>query len=377
MASLCEVLGHDKLQNLVNKIDQQVQKKTRHSKTAHSRICAARRHPSLPDIALEQRHTYIETFFEEVHPFYPVLNRRSFEELAFGYDLPAKLMADPPWCALYHTVLTLGCLQVDSSGWHEGEGKEWDYFVVSLNLLPELLLTQKSLTTVQTFLLMGTYCTCYGGLPYEELLVTEAARSALSLCLNKYRNIERAVESEATFWLVYCLEKEHAFNTSRSSLLNDKDISCPIPVITDSAFPGFDWLRTYVSFTRILSKAYERLFSINAINNMSEANLEDIEHCYKELQLWKDSIPPQFRIGSPIKPLRIRNSLLMALSVRLHLLYYNALVALSRLALHICADSAFEQQQCASKAVLLGAARSIVDLAHLLVIAPFTSALCV
>lgn len=59
----------------------------------------------------------------------------------------------------------------------------------------------------------------YSSWPVEELIITEAARVAIALQLNKQptSNIQ-ATQRAKVFWIIYCIEKEYAFNSTQSSV---------------------------------------------------------------------------------------------------------------------------------------------------------------
>lgn len=141
----------------------------------------------------------------------------------------------------------------------------------------------------------------------------------------------------------------------------------------DGTDAGRDWLRILAGFARIQSRAYQRLFSMNATRNSEETYLQELDNVYGALSTWKDSLPEPFRLGPPLRPRRFQRAHHLAMATRLHLQYYNLLIALSRLALHICHNPIVERQS-ASKARLLSAARSIIDLTHNLHISPSTQA---
>lgn len=51
----------------------------------------------------------------------------------------------------------------------------------------------------------------------------EASRAALAAGLNKVKSHDGTMQSEATFWAVYSMDKELAFNTGRSSVSHRQD----------------------------------------------------------------------------------------------------------------------------------------------------------
>jgi hypothetical protein len=88
-------------------------------------------------------------YFDQVHPIYPFLDRRSFEEKASNRDLPAYLAQNPAFSALYHTVLALGCQYTEGGSFEIGKGKAWKLYQIALGLFPDLLLPREALENLQ------------------------------------------------------------------------------------------------------------------------------------------------------------------------------------------------------------------------------------
>lgn len=80
---------------------------------------------------------------------YPFLDRNDFEQKAFRPDLLHYLEACPPFSALYHTVLALGCQYIEGGSYDPGNGKEWRLFQVSLGLFLDILVPRETLVNVQ------------------------------------------------------------------------------------------------------------------------------------------------------------------------------------------------------------------------------------
>jgi hypothetical protein len=100
------------------------------------------------DVAAEEAASYISAYFEHVHPVYPFLDRKDFEQMASDANLAGKLDSRPAFSALYHAVLALGCQYVGDCPF-DSRGKPWQLFHVSLKLLPHILLPPDSLVDLQ------------------------------------------------------------------------------------------------------------------------------------------------------------------------------------------------------------------------------------
>lgn len=93
-------------------------------------------------------------YFEQVHPIHPFLDRKEFEEKAFSPQLPRLLSSSPPFSALYHTVLALGCQYQEGGAFDPGKGKAWELFQTALGLFSDILVPRETLVNVQVGCLM-------------------------------------------------------------------------------------------------------------------------------------------------------------------------------------------------------------------------------
>jgi hypothetical protein len=80
---------------------------------------------------------------------YPFLDRKEFEAVAFGPQLEETLRTNPPWAAIYYTLISLGVLSQDGGSFAPMKGPAWEIFSVVLKLFPEILFARKSLVVAQ------------------------------------------------------------------------------------------------------------------------------------------------------------------------------------------------------------------------------------
>jgi hypothetical protein len=114
-------------------------------------------------------------------------------------------------------------------------------------------------------------------------------------------------------------------------------------------------------FSRLLSRAYEVLFSISATLNSTEMCHAAIDIVNNDLESWRNSIPKRFRPCEPFQSEYFSEQSSMAVALRTHYHYYSVVIALSRISLHGDAGST-SQRQSKSKEALLNAARVIIEL---------------
>jgi hypothetical protein len=61
----------------------------------------------------------------------------------------------------------------------------------------------------------------------------------------------------------------------------------------------------------------------------------NLDRIQQDLESWKDSVPIQFRPGSPLQSYRMSHPRVQELALRIHFAYYNLQICMSRVSLHI------------------------------------------
>ncbi|KAH7308924.1 hypothetical protein B0I35DRAFT_440994 [Stachybotrys elegans] len=362
---LCLKLGHDKLKTLVSTLEGQMQGRWEATSQPYGL-------PDEVDDSPERRSQYIRSYFEQVHPIYAFIDQATFDERASCPQPEASDSTHETWLALYHTVLSLGCMYNDGGSFEPAKGLAWHYFRLAFRHFQDVLICKASLLKAQAMTAMAIFALNYSSLQIETLCISEAARTIMTLGLHK-RNLDDRPHQEGrrTFWVVYCLEKEYAFNSSNASLISDIDISCPLPTVLMTGPEEFAWLPCWARYSRILSKAYDSLFSVTATLKSAEERFLQMDRINDELQLWLSSIPDSLRPGSSLQQYRSSPLYIQEMALRIHFAYYNLRICISRMTLHLCPNEG-TQRRSENKKCLLISARSIIELTYLIAMNPFT-----
>jgi hypothetical protein len=117
-------------------------------------------------VSADEAKSYVNAYFDSVHPVYPFLNREEFVQNASDPNLDQCLENHPAFSALYHAVLALGSQYVGQGSFDSGTGRGGQLFQVSLRLLPHLVLPPDSLANFQVcfrFAPCGLYLTYVTG----------------------------------------------------------------------------------------------------------------------------------------------------------------------------------------------------------------------
>ncbi|OJD30283.1 fungal specific transcription factor domain containing protein [Diplodia corticola] len=335
--------------------------------------------PTSPDVGA-YAIKYIQSYFEQVHPLYPFLDRKTFEDRVFSPQLTHELATDKSWSALYHAVLAIGSQYHDGGSFVPGKGQAWRYFEVTFSLCPDLLIFKANLTTVQALTAMAVFARNISCIQLESITVSQAARMAQSLGYNRTTG-SSAASTQRTFWVLYCMEKTTCFYTGKTSLLSDHDIGFAPPSHPEPAFQNFDWLTAFSRHGRLVSRIYGSLFAINASGKSASTYYRIIGELRAELESWRLSMPEPFRPGEDGGgAFRVRafggggaGPPATTVAVFVRYLYLSVVLALARATLHVARTT---EEECAkhqaAKRELMGAARRVLELCRYVEVEAFS-----
>lgn len=87
-------------------------------------------------------------YFENIHPMYPFLDRKGFEEKVSSMQ-NESLQKNTAWSALYYGVLALGSQFHNKGDFSPEKGLAWHLFKHALGLMPDLVGPDATLLNVQ------------------------------------------------------------------------------------------------------------------------------------------------------------------------------------------------------------------------------------
>ncbi|KAL1961697.1 hypothetical protein VTN77DRAFT_1301 [Rasamsonia byssochlamydoides] len=368
--SLSNRLGHSKLNRLMETIASVANSRMRYTdRTPHSNSLRGSKTPL--QITAEFATSCMRSYFEQVHPVYPFLDKEAFERKVHQQTLSPS-SADKVWSALYHTVLAIGCQYNDGGSFDPGNGQAWSLFKIALSCFQDILMTKGSLMAVQALTAMAIFSTTVSAWPFESLMISEAAKMAQNMGYNKATGPNDSV-CHRTFWVVYSLEKTSCFITGRTSVLMDSDIGCPIPYVPESVFGNYDWFLAFARYARLVSRIYSNLFSVSSVGKTTGFYHACIQRLRDELETWRMSIPERYRPGEPLRARALPGALAVSIALHTHYLYLNALLTLLRISLHVGADGLGTAHQLETKKLLMKTACTILDLTKHIEVATYTS----
>ncbi|KAI8714172.1 Fungal-trans domain-containing protein [Fusarium sp. LHS14.1] len=320
--------------------------------------------------------SFIDRYFKEVHPVYPIFDRQWFDRMCLTYNPGHAYCPNKPWAAIYWTVLALGCMHAGEGSFTPGQGLSWELFSKALALYASVILSKKVLISTQALRIMAVYSMSVEGFRYETLFITEAARAAVLMGKTGMQNPEDELARRRTFWIIYCLEKELSFHTTTASsnaqLICDDEVCCLLPPPERVLADGIDWIRTWAGLCRIMSRAYTSLFSPGSRARSEEQRLAEIKSVEADTKAWKQSMPDSLRPGEPLQRFHFSQPSARAIALRIHLLYHGFISSLARYTLHTCRNGPSEQLADARWSLMV-AAQSTVSLTQYIPQEPFTS----
>ncbi|KAL7660455.1 hypothetical protein ACMYSQ_003332 [Aspergillus niger] len=321
--------------------------------------------------SLADKYNPLAAYFDTVHPIYPFLCPNTFRARATSQELVQSLGTDKVWAALFYAILAIGCQNNEGGSYDTGVGEAWSYFERSLSCFQDLLFGRGSLTAVQALLAMAVFSSTVSAFNFEPLMLTEAAVMAQGLGYHRSNSAQEG-PCRRTFWVLYYMEKTSCFATGKTSVVDDANISCAIPDMTESTFHDYDWFFNFVKYARLVSKIHQSLFTISSVSQPLSTYNSIVESLRIELEAWRANIPPRFRPGEKFKTRSLQEPLAVQVALITHFLYLNALLTLSWTVLHYGAVRLGSSQQEIMKRDLMRTARSVLELTVHIEVAPST-----
>lgn len=153
-------------------------------------------------------------------------------------------------------------------------------------------------------------------------------------------------------------------------IIGDYDIGCPVPQVTVSTMGGYNWFLSSIRLSRILSVAYETLFSVSASTRPAASQLAAVQNVRTSLEKWRMLVPVDYR---PLEPLNSTNLVdpktkRIALSTQYY--YYHLVIALERLSIRLGSDQGTSPEECHTR--LVRAAKTVIELTRFIDVEPYT-----
>ncbi|CAG8327954.1 unnamed protein product [Penicillium salamii] len=257
---------------------------------------------------------------------------------------------------------------------------------MSLGCVSSIITSRESLLNLQALIAMAVFAMNTCCFQIEEFLLAEACRSVLTLRYHKSSVLESdPVGCYRAFWVLYHMDKQYNFQARSSSVgkapmlldinkltcqaISDLDVGCRIPSVPDSTIDGFNWFMSSIRIARIISIAYDSLFSVTASTKSPDSLLPSVNLVETMLEDWRQSIPPIFRPGETLQRSVLADPHTKEIAIRTQFYYFHLVIALQRMKVHLSSE---KQKTDEYLRTLLNAARQIVDLTRFIDVEPYT-----
>ena len=295
----------------------------------------------------DEAMSLFKDFFENFNCMFPL-----FHEPTFMHLVEKQYSRDPyegsGWWASINVALALAYrIRVMSNVVpQEDDQKAWLYLKNAMGVLTELTLRNTDLLSVQALLGMSLFLQ---GTPNPQpsfFLISAAIRQSHSIGLHKRGsafnlNPIEAEQRKRVFWISYMLDKDTCLRSGRPPAQDDDDMNVELPsedppdnignIPLGDGKSKVNMFRLMCEFAVISSKVYRRLYSVQASKQTDGELLNTIGELDKELEVWKDSIPIDFR---PEHEIKTSHAPLILHIVVLHFSYYNCLTTIHRMSVH-------------------------------------------
>lgn len=284
-------------------------------------------------------------FFEHFNTMLPIFHEPTFIHLV---DLQ---YSDSPyggsgWWACLNVALSLACrMRAMNSG--SGINKQqdsaaWAYFKNALAVVPELVLKNTDLFTVQALVAM---CIFLQGTPNPQpsfALIGAAIRSAQSIGLHKRGqgygfNPVEIEQRKRVFWVAYLVDKDVCLRSGRPPAQEFSDWNVELPsedpedgmgnVLLADGKTNFNIFRKMCEFAVISGDVFQNLYSVNASKQTDGELLNAVNTLDLQLEAWKESIPIELR---PEHEIQSANPAVIVNTAVLHFAYYNCVSTIHR-----------------------------------------------
>jgi hypothetical protein len=250
---------------------------------------------------------FVNVFFQEWAPLFPVLHRPTFLILYERYVADADTVTDKAEIAQLNLVFGVAAL---SSGTRFSSDLE--SFESQWKAALDTIITDNTMATLQALLLAQIYCVQQGD--YTRLLSYKGISTTLCTRLGLHQSQKRFALGTLTcetrkkvFWTLYTIDSFSAAVLGLPKHLKDDDVHCELPVDADDEYvtergfqPTLPGESTKLSSalalfraSRILSKVLEEVFPAKTTYDLSLSRLSELSD---ELEDWNTQLPPHLRL---------------------------------------------------------------------------------
>ncbi|KAF2670128.1 hypothetical protein BT63DRAFT_454307 [Microthyrium microscopicum] len=286
------------------------------------------------DVALPLVTEYLEGCNNMIPLLQPVILLEAFER-DYSQDRPEDL----DWWTILNMVLALSIRSNPNRS--NSNHKACLYAQNAFDVLPNLIMKNSNLKTIQALLLMCMFLRGSSNPRPASVLIASAIRLAYLLGIHKRQfnqglPAEQVDQRQRAFWIAYCLDKDFSLRYEQPPVINDNDMDVDLPELEPRDGLGLihgaggaspvNYFRLRVHLAVIQSKAYSELYSVRALKMTEEERMPALQNLNSLLEDWKD----RFLVGARVDGLTIMSPLISSHIVSLHLQYFHCMATVNR-----------------------------------------------
>ncbi|KAF2860818.1 hypothetical protein K470DRAFT_203499, partial [Piedraia hortae CBS 480.64] len=342
-----EKTGDNSFQQMIASVVE-VQRYWDHKKPAiFSALNTKRQHfialPSKQDCLL-----LLRDYFDHFNHILPLFHQPTFMRLVERHYGSEPDDSNSWWAALNITLAIALHLRASANpNSEEDKQRGWAHVQNAMSVITDLMLLSNNLLSIQALLGMALVLHGTSSTRPTHVLVAATIRAAHSIGLHKRGSGFGMSEAEneqrkRVFWIAYTLDKELCLRSGRPPAQHDDDMNISLPSenpsdnignvrVMNGGQPTVNLFHMMCRFAQIQSRVYNHLYSVKASKQSDTEQLNFIGELDAQLEEWKDSIPLDFRPGSPINatygPLVLHVAMI-------HFSYYSCLTTIHRTSIH-------------------------------------------
>jgi proline utilization trans-activator len=273
--------------------------------------------------------TFIEAYFENVHPNYLLFHRPTFQQRYEAMWLqPHILMRDiePGWICTIFMMLVFGAQALEARDTKQSMQIQRHYLDLVQARMHQLI-SATTLINVQALLLLQLYqhnCTERNS---AFMLLGCASRMAMALGMHRegtsggFDEMEREVRKRV-WWTAYMFEQTQCAILGRPCAIDDSEVNVTFPdeVMLDggiSVSPGY--IEYSVRLAKLLANIRRKIYTSpsSAMQQGESPKISVAIQCLLDLDSWHNGLPPSLRLEYPSHLPKHRRAVIL-----LHIQFY-------------------------------------------------------
>ncbi|TVY87275.1 putative transcriptional regulatory protein [Lachnellula willkommii] len=277
----------------------------------------------------EVTDTFVEAFFNHVHPNYLLFHPPTFQtRYEFMWNQPHVLMRDtePGWICCLFMMIVFGAQALENENTFQSKQIQHHYLDLVQSRMHQLI-SATTLINVQALLLLQLYqhhCTERNS---AFMLLGCASRMAMALGMHRegtsigFHDLEKEVRKRV-WWTAYVFEQYQCAILGRPCAIEEAEVNVSFPdeVILDGgeSVPS-GYMEHSVRLVKLLSEIRRKIYAVSSgpLDRGDSPKAQMAIQFLLDLDTWHNSLPQQLRIEN-LSPLPKHRRAVILLHVQLH-----------------------------------------------------------